>query len=76
MVSKEELVERLWPDTIVEGANLTQNCGAAESHENDRAAAHRRRIDRAVEGNRQARLKVEAVKRIDDVDVFAVRRVS
>jgi hypothetical protein len=45
-------------------------------HQKHGAARHRRHVDGARERNRQPRLQVEAVQRVDDVDVRAVRRAD
>ena len=48
----------------------------AQAHEEHRAAAHGGHVDGSGKRNRQAWLQVEAVERIDDVDVRAVRHAD
>ena len=45
----------------------------AEPDQEDGAAVDRRHVDRAAERDRQARLQVKAVQRVDDADIRIVR---
>src|SRR6266851_933558 len=46
---------------------------AIEAEQKNRLAGDRRHVNRAIEGDAQSRLHVEAVKRVDHVEVLAVR---
>ena len=62
------------PDDLVDADDLpaVTALGVAEADEEDGATAHRRDVDPASEWDRQPRLDVESVERVDHVDVRAV----
>jgi hypothetical protein len=64
------------PDDLID-TDRPSNIGPAgsdpvEVDEKDRPTGGRRRVDLPVEGDREARLKIEAVERVDDLDILTV----
>ena len=55
---------------------LRRAVAVAHADEEHGAAAHAGDVDRSREWDREPRLEVEAVQRVDDVDVGAVRRAD
>ena len=69
-------VGRRIPHHLVDAHDVAAAAAVAVAHADEEhgAAAHAGDVDRSGEGDREPRLEVEAVERVDDVDVGAVRR--
>src|SRR2546426_482722 len=68
-------VGRRVPDDLVDADDVaaTATVDVAQADEEHGAAAHARDVDRPGEWDREARLEVEAVERVDDVEIGAIR---
>ena len=71
-------VGRRIPHHLVDAHDVAAAAAVAVAHADEEhgAAAHAGDVDRSGEWDREPRLEVEAVQRVDDVDVGAVRRAD